>query len=117
MVAKLTGDARVAALSELCGWAEVDDRNAIRRTFTFGDFNEAFAFMTRVALAAERMDHHPEWVNVYNPRRGDTLHPRRRRAQRAGRGARPVHRFARPVRRGRDVTWRARAPGVRGARG
>ena len=66
MVAKLTGDARVAALSELCGWAEVDDRNAIRRTFTFGDFNEAFAFMTRVALAAERMDHHPEWVNVYN---------------------------------------------------
>lgn len=63
---KLTGDAREKALSELNGWAEVDGRDAIQKTFTFADFNEAFAFMARVALEAEKADHHPEWFNVYN---------------------------------------------------
>ena len=66
MVEKLTGAARDAALSELTGWSEVDGRDAIARNFTFSDFNEAFGFMSRVALEAERMDHHPEWFNVYN---------------------------------------------------
>lgn len=45
-------------------WTE--ENNALKKTFTFKDFSEAFAFMTRVALAAEKMDHHPYWVNVYN---------------------------------------------------
>ena len=62
----LTGAGRRAALHELRGWTEVEDRDAIRRTFHFADFNEAFSFMTRVALQAEKMDHHPEWFNVYN---------------------------------------------------
>ena len=66
MVEKLTGAARDAALSELTGWSEVDGRDAIARNFTFSDFNEAFGFMSRVALEAERMDHHPDWFNVYN---------------------------------------------------
>jgi 4a-hydroxytetrahydrobiopterin dehydratase len=48
------------------GWALEDGGKAIGRRFVFGDFSEAFAFMTRVALAAEKMDHHPEWSNVYN---------------------------------------------------
>jgi 4a-hydroxytetrahydrobiopterin dehydratase len=54
------------ALSQLPGWAAVDDRDAIAKTFVFTDFNAAFGFMARVALKAERMDHHPEWFNVYN---------------------------------------------------
>lgn len=62
----LTGEARRVALRELHGWVEVTDRDAIRKTFHFADFNEAFAFMTRVALIAEKMDHHPEWLNIYN---------------------------------------------------
>jgi 4a-hydroxytetrahydrobiopterin dehydratase len=66
MAEKLTGDARRTALQDLQGWAEVDDRDAIFKAFHFGTFNEAFGFMTRVALTAEKMDHHPEWVNVYN---------------------------------------------------
>jgi len=66
MVEKLTGAARAAALAELKGWSEVAGRDAIARSFKFKDFNEAFAFMTRVALRAEKMDHHPEWFNVYN---------------------------------------------------
>ena len=66
MVAKLTGEARTAALSELAGWSEVADRDTIAKTFRFDDFNAAFAFMTRVALLAEKTDHHPEWFNVYN---------------------------------------------------
>ncbi|MSO74548.1 MAG: 4a-hydroxytetrahydrobiopterin dehydratase [Alphaproteobacteria bacterium] len=53
-------------LSELHGWILADDREAIRKTFKFENFNAAFGFMTRVALVAERMDHHPEWFNVYN---------------------------------------------------
>ena len=66
MSTKLTGNDRTRALAELDGWAEVEGRDAIRRSVRFGDFTEAFAFMTRVALAAERMNHHPEWFNVWN---------------------------------------------------
>jgi 4a-hydroxytetrahydrobiopterin dehydratase len=55
-----------AALAQLPGWSAVEGRDAIAKTFKFADFNEAFGFMTRVALAAEKLDHHPEWFNVYN---------------------------------------------------
>jgi 4a-hydroxytetrahydrobiopterin dehydratase len=55
-----------AALAELSGWTAVEGRDAIQKTFKFKDFNAAFGFMTRVALAAEKADHHPEWFNVYN---------------------------------------------------
>ena len=65
MAQKLTGDARKSALAKLAGWSEVKDRDAITKTFTFRDFNEAFGFMTRAALVAEKLDHHPEWFNVY----------------------------------------------------
>lgn len=66
MTDKLTGEARRMALRELHGWSEVDDRDAIRKTYHFADFSEAFAFMTRVALHAEKLDHHPDWFNSYN---------------------------------------------------
>ncbi len=62
---KLTGEARRSALAGLEGWREEKGRDAIAKTFLFKDFNEAFGFMTRVALFAEKMDHHPEWSNVY----------------------------------------------------
>ena len=62
---KLSGDARKAALAKLSGWNEVAGRDAIAKKFVFRDFNEAFGFMTRAALVAEKMDHHPEWFNVY----------------------------------------------------
>jgi 4a-hydroxytetrahydrobiopterin dehydratase len=65
MAEKLTGDARKTALAELTGWDEVQGRDAITKTFTFRDFNAAFGFMTRAALVAEKLDHHPEWFNVY----------------------------------------------------
>jgi 4a-hydroxytetrahydrobiopterin dehydratase len=65
MAAKLDAAARAAALAGLKGWAEVPGRDAIARRFVFKDFSEAFGFMARAALAAERMDHHPEWANVY----------------------------------------------------
>jgi 4a-hydroxytetrahydrobiopterin dehydratase len=55
-----------AALARLPGWSPVEGRDAIRRSFRFGDFNAAFGFMTRVAMRAEQLDHHPEWSNVYN---------------------------------------------------
>jgi 4a-hydroxytetrahydrobiopterin dehydratase len=64
-IAKLSGVERATALAGLAGWTEVAGRDAISRTFAFADFGEAFAFMTRVALVAEKMDHHPEWSNVY----------------------------------------------------
>ncbi|MBU6373052.1 MAG: 4a-hydroxytetrahydrobiopterin dehydratase [Alphaproteobacteria bacterium] len=54
-----------AAATQLPGWSVVDGRDAIRKRFVFADFKAAFAFMTRVALKAEQMDHHPEWSNVY----------------------------------------------------
>lgn len=66
MSEKLTGGAREAAIGGLDGWAEVPGRDAIAKTFTFKDFNAAFGFMSRAALKAEKMDHHPEWFNVYN---------------------------------------------------
>ena len=66
MVEKLSAEATKAALWELAGWTELAGREAIAKTFVFKDFNEAFGFMSRVALAAEKMDHHPEWSNVYN---------------------------------------------------
>jgi 4a-hydroxytetrahydrobiopterin dehydratase len=65
MAQKLTGDARKSALSKLSGWSEVQGRDAITKKFVFKDFNEAFGFMSRAALVAEKMDHHPEWFNVY----------------------------------------------------
>jgi len=63
---KLTGEDRRIALAGLRGWSEVAGRDAIVRTYRFADFNGAFGFMTRVALIAEKLDHHPEWFNVYN---------------------------------------------------
>ncbi len=66
MTAKLTGKARSDALAELDGWTEISGRDAIRKNFKFDDFNQAWGFMTRVALAADKADHHPEWSNVYN---------------------------------------------------
>ena len=64
-VERLSAEARQAGLAELAGWKETSGREAIERTFTFKDFNEAFGFMSRVALIAEKKDHHPEWRNVY----------------------------------------------------
>jgi len=66
MTAKLTGKARSDALATLKGWSEVQGRDAIQKSFKFADFNQAWGFMTRVALAADKADHHPEWSNVYN---------------------------------------------------
>ncbi len=65
-IAKLTEAERAEALAGLPGWALRDDGLAISREFKFADFNAAFGFMARVALAAEKADHHPEWSNVYN---------------------------------------------------
>ena len=65
MAQKLTGQARADAFGKLNGWSEVSGRDAISRKFVFKDFNQAFGFMTRAALVAEKMDHHPEWFNVY----------------------------------------------------
>ena len=66
MVGKLSVEARREALAELSGWGEVEGRDAIEKSFKFKSFNEAWAFMSRVALAAEKLNHHPEWFNVYN---------------------------------------------------
>lgn len=65
MAQKLTADERKSALGKLHGWSDVAGRDAITKKFTFKDFNAAFGFMTRVALVAEKRDHHPEWFNVY----------------------------------------------------
>jgi len=65
MVERLSEEARKSALKGLPGWTETPGREAIARTFTFRDFNEAFGFMSRAALVAEKRDHHPEWRNVY----------------------------------------------------
>ncbi len=66
MAERLTAEARKSALQGLPGWSEAKGGEAIARTFVFKDFNEAFGFMTRAALIAEKLDHHPEWFNVYN---------------------------------------------------
>ncbi|MES2096026.1 MAG: 4a-hydroxytetrahydrobiopterin dehydratase [Pseudomonadota bacterium] len=66
MIEPLSDQDRADALDALDEWDYDDARDAITRTFTFGDFSEAFAFMTRVALIAEKNDHHPEWTNVWN---------------------------------------------------
>ena len=66
MVTKLTETERAAALGELADWRLAADRDAIVKSFKFRDFVEAFGFMGRVALLAEKADHHPEWSNVYN---------------------------------------------------
>ena len=63
---KLTTSERAVALKKLGHWKSVAGRDAITRKFEFTNFSEAFAFMTRAALLAEKMDHHPEWFNVYN---------------------------------------------------
>jgi 4a-hydroxytetrahydrobiopterin dehydratase len=65
MAEKLSGEARKSALARLKDWREVAGRDAITRKFVFKDFNEAFGFMARAALVAEKLDHHPEWSNVY----------------------------------------------------
>jgi 4a-hydroxytetrahydrobiopterin dehydratase len=65
MPEKLSADARKTALAKLAGWSDAQGREAIAKKFTFKDFNEAFGFMTRAALIAEKLDHHPEWFNVY----------------------------------------------------
>ena len=63
---KLNADERAFLGVDLPQWRAVPGRDAIARSFRFADFNEAFAFMTRVAMIAETMNHHPEWSNVYN---------------------------------------------------
>jgi 4a-hydroxytetrahydrobiopterin dehydratase len=63
MSAKINID---AALAELAGWSKVEGREAIFKSFKFKSFREAFGFMTQAALLAEKMDHHPEWFNVYS---------------------------------------------------
>jgi 4a-hydroxytetrahydrobiopterin dehydratase len=63
---KLNPAERAKALSELTGWSELSGRDAIAKSFKFKTFSEAFGFMARVALEAEKLDHHPEWTNVYN---------------------------------------------------
>jgi 4a-hydroxytetrahydrobiopterin dehydratase len=55
-----------AAVAELPGWSAAEGRDAIIKTFKFADFNSAFGWMTRIALVAEKLDHHPEWFNVYS---------------------------------------------------
>ena len=66
MPKKLDPAERANAITALSGWRDVDGRDALAKTFQFANFNQAFGFMTRVALLAEKMDHHPEWFNVYN---------------------------------------------------
>lgn len=65
---KLSADERLSKLEPILssGWKLVENRDAIYKEFMFKNFNEAFGFMTRTALLAEKMDHHPEWFNVYN---------------------------------------------------
>ena len=65
-ISRLTDVERDAALTGLPDWTLREDGLAIVRKLTFGDFGEAFGFMTRVAIAADKADHHPEWCNVYN---------------------------------------------------
>ena len=66
MPQRLTAEERTQALADLSGWAPSPGRDAITKEFKFKDFSQAFGFISRVALAAEKLDHHPEWSNVYN---------------------------------------------------
>ena len=66
MATKLEADDADGRLSDLDGWGRVDGRDAMTKTFKFKDFNAAFGWMSRSALVAEKLDHHPEWSNVYN---------------------------------------------------
>ena len=66
MAIRLENSERSNALLQLNNWKELIDRNAIKKTYQFSDFNAAFGFMCRAAIKAEKMDHHPEWFNVYN---------------------------------------------------
>jgi 4a-hydroxytetrahydrobiopterin dehydratase len=66
MIPQLTAAERAELLPALTGWTVQADRDAIQKTYTFADFATAFGFMSTVALIAEKMDHHPEWFNVYN---------------------------------------------------
>lgn len=66
MIERLNEAARGEALATLTNWRLAADGRAIEQTLRFADFSQAFAFMTRVALAAEKLDHHPEWSNVWN---------------------------------------------------
>ena len=73
---KLTRPEIDAKLAEIDDWELEDGGEAISRTFTFKNFSEAFGFMARAALAAEKLDHHPEWSNVYKTVEGSADHPR-----------------------------------------
>lgn len=66
MASKLSARERKSALAKLNGWADSAGRDAISKSFRFKDFNEAFSFMTRTAMKAEQLNHHPEWFNVWN---------------------------------------------------
>ena len=66
MAERLSDEARGGLSAELPGWVPVEGRDALKKTFKFKSFNEAWGFMSRVALAAEKLNHHPEWFNVYN---------------------------------------------------
>ena len=66
MAEKLASEARVGALAQLQGWRDGEGRDAIAKLFRFKSFSEAWAFMTRTALKAGQMNHHPEWLNVYS---------------------------------------------------
>jgi 4a-hydroxytetrahydrobiopterin dehydratase len=65
MTDRLQGAARVKAVQDLKGWADVQGHDAIHKTFRFKNFREAWGFMSEAALVAEKIDHHPEWANVY----------------------------------------------------
>ncbi|MEM7618799.1 MAG: 4a-hydroxytetrahydrobiopterin dehydratase [Pseudomonadota bacterium] len=66
MIEKLTEDKLEQAINTLTGWACLEERSAIQKSYKFHNFNQAWGFMCQVALIAEKMDHHPEWFNVYN---------------------------------------------------
>lgn len=66
MTEKLTSDARAQALGDLDGWSDVTGRDAIQKDFKFKNFAQAWGWMTQIAIVAEKMNHHPEWSNVYN---------------------------------------------------
>lgn len=65
MTERLQGAARIKAVQGLDGWAEVDGRDALHKTYRFKNFRQALGFMVQAGLVAEKMDHHPEWTNVY----------------------------------------------------